>query len=46
MKLSFRVKTVYRNSMTQDNLEAFVLMATEKSILNYIQHQTVIDHLA
>jgi hypothetical protein len=30
--------------MTQDNLEAFVLMATEKK--SYIPNQTVIDRLA
>jgi hypothetical protein len=30
------VKTVYRNSVTQDNLEAFVLMATEKKNLSDI----------
>jgi len=32
--------------MRQDNLEAFVLMATEKSILSDIPYQTVIDRSA
>jgi hypothetical protein len=38
----FQVKTVYRNSMIQNNLEAFILMATEKKNLSDISYQTVI----
>lgn len=32
----------YKNSMTQNDIEAFVLMTTEKSILSKIKYQTVI----
>lgn len=32
--------------MTQDDLEVFVSMATEKSILNKIKHRTFMDGLA
>lgn len=41
-----QVKTDYRSSLSQDNLEAFVLMATEKSILNTIDTNINNDHLA
>lgn len=41
-----QVKTVYRSSLSQDNIEAFVIMATERSILNTIDTNIVIGHLA
>lgn len=41
-----QVQTVYRNCMTQNNLEAFVLMATEKSILSTIDSKTVNESLS
>lgn len=38
-----QAKTVYRIRMAQNNLKAFVFIATVKSILNTIDSDTVID---
>ena len=40
------VKNRLRSSLSQDNLEAFMLMCTEKEILMSISNDTVIDKVA
>ena len=40
------VKNRLRSSLSQDNLEAFMLMRTEKEILMSISNDTVIDKVA
>ena len=41
-----RIKTRLRSTMTQDHLEAFMLMSTEKSVLSKISNEKIIDGVA